>query len=154
MDGYEATRRIKATAAGSATPVIAITASAFEDARTNVIAAGVDDLLCKPFRPEDLFQLLGKALHLHYVFADDAPAVPGRLKSANLTAESLTSLPKEMIQAMRQAVAEGNMTRLTELIAKVEKVDTATAHALQALADQYEYEKLDQWLEKGGIGDE
>lgn len=154
MDGYEATRRIKATAAGSATPVIAITASAFEDSRAQVMAAGVDDYLRKPFQPEDLFEALGKSLDLHYVFAEEAPAAPGHLKAVHLTGASLAALPKDVIQAMRQAVAEGSMARLTELIAKVEKVDAATAHALQALADQYDYEKLNQWLGKGGIGDE
>jgi len=151
MDGYEATRRLKAM---SATPVIAITASAFEDARANVIAAGVDVYLRKPFRPEELFEALEKTLDLRYLFAEDTPAGPDRLETAPLTAQSLAAVPKDVIQSMRQSVAEGDMARLAELIAKVETIDGAAAHALQALADQYEYEKLDQWLGKKGIGDE
>jgi signal transduction histidine kinase/DNA-binding NarL/FixJ family response regulator len=146
MDGYEATRRLKATVAGSATPVIAITASAFEDARANVTAAGVDDYLRKPFRPEELFEALGKCLDLRYLFADETVNAPGHSKVAPLTEASRAALPKDMIVAMQQAVAEGNMARLTELIAQVEKVDSNAAHALQALADQYDYEKLNQWL--------
>jgi hypothetical protein len=54
-----------------------------------------------------------------------------------------------MIIAMQQAVAEGNMARLVELIAQVEKLDRATAQGLQALANRYDYENLSQWLEKG-----
>ena len=50
------------------------------------------------------------------------------------------------VSGMQQAVAEGNMARLTELIISVEKLDSATAQGLQALADQYDYEKLNQWL--------
>ncbi|MEI6259811.1 MAG: response regulator, partial [Deltaproteobacteria bacterium] len=150
MDGYEATRRIKATAAGNAIPVIAVTASAFEDDFEQVMATGMYAYLRKPFRTEDLFEMLGKCLGLHYVFADDTADTPGLLKAAPLTAESIAALPKDIVEAMRQAVEEGDMARLTELVAQVEKIDSATARGLQVLTDRYDYEKLGQWLEKGG----
>jgi signal transduction histidine kinase/CheY-like chemotaxis protein len=150
MDGYEATRRIKATAAGNAIPVIAVTASAFEDDFEQVMATGMYASLRKPFRTEDLFEMLGKCLGLHYVFADDTADAPGHNKAAPLTAESITALPKDIVDAMRQAVEEGNMDRLTELVAQVEMIDSTTARGLQALTDRYDYEKLDQWLKKGG----
>jgi hypothetical protein len=72
------------------------------------------------------------------------------VKAAPLTAESITALPKDIVEAMRQAVEEGDMVRLTELVAEVEKIDSATACGLQVLTDRYDYEKLGQWLEKGG----
>jgi PAS domain S-box-containing protein len=150
MDGYEATRRIKATAAGNAIPVIAVTASAFEDDFEQVMATGMYAYLRKPFRTEDLFEMLGKCLGLRYVFADDTADAPGHIEAAPLTAESITALPKDIVEAMQQAVEEGNMDRLTELVAQVEKIDSATARGLQVLTDRYDYEKLVQWLEKGG----
>jgi len=146
MDGYEATRRLKSTEVGRATPVIALTASAFEDTKERVMATGVDAYVRKPFRMEEICEVLGKHLGLRYVFAGETALAPDPLEAKPLTSESLASLPQEMVVAMRQAVAEGNMARLTELIAQVEKIDSATAHALQALADQYDYEKLNQWL--------
>jgi CheY-like chemotaxis protein/anti-sigma regulatory factor (Ser/Thr protein kinase) len=154
MDGYEATRRIKATEAGRAIPVIAITASAFEDTKEQVMATGVDAYVRKPFRMEEICEVLGKYLGLRYVFAGETSPAPGHLEAKPLTGESLAALPQDMIVAMRQAVAEGNMARLAELIASVEKLDSATAHALQALADQYDYDKLNQWLEKGGMNND
>jgi PAS domain S-box-containing protein len=149
MDGYEATRRIKATAAGGAIPVIAVTASAFEDDFEQVMATGMYAYLRKPFRTEDLFEMLGKCLGLHYVYADDT-ADTSHIEAAPLTTESITALPKDIVEAMQQAVEEGNMVRLTELVAQVEKIDSATARGLQVLTDRYDYEKLSQWLEKGG----
>jgi CheY-like chemotaxis protein len=130
-------------------PVIAVTASAFEDDFEQVMATGMYTYLRKPFRTEDLFQMLGKCLGLHYVFADDTADAPGHIISAPLTAESLTALPKDIVEAMRQAVEEGNMARLTKIVTQVEKIDSATARELRALTDRYDYEELGQWLEKG-----
>ncbi|MFZ4440875.1 MAG: PAS domain-containing protein, partial [Syntrophales bacterium] len=154
MDGYEATRRLKATEAGSKTPIIALTANAFEDSRQQVMATGVDAYVRKPFRMEEICEALGKYLGLRYVFAGETAPAPDHLDAKPLTGESLAALPKDMIVGMQQAVADGNMARLTELIASVEKLDSSTAHALQALADQYDYEKLNQWLEKGGMNND
>ena len=57
MDGWEATRLIKANNATCEIPVIALTAHAMESDRENAIDAGCDDYDTKPV---DLPRLLGK----------------------------------------------------------------------------------------------
>jgi two-component system, cell cycle response regulator DivK len=57
MDGWEATRRIKANPQTAAIPIIALTASAFESDRRKSLAAGCCDFDTKPV---DLPRLLGK----------------------------------------------------------------------------------------------
>ena len=57
MDGWEATRRLKADPATAAIPIIALTASAFESDREKSMAAGCCDFDTKPV---DLQRLLGK----------------------------------------------------------------------------------------------
>lgn len=147
MDGYEATRRIKAMETGRAVPIIAVTASAFEDSRNQVMATGVDGYLIKPFRPEELFRALRKSLGLRYVYDDKTDGLPEPLNAKPLAVESLTTLPEELVSTMRQAVDEGDMARLSELIDRVKKIDGVAARGLKALADRYDYERLGQVLE-------
>ena len=61
MDGWEATRRLKADPATRAIPVIALTAHAMVGDRERAIAAGADDYDTKPV---DLERLLEKIVRL------------------------------------------------------------------------------------------
>ncbi len=54
MDGYEATRQIKAIPALASIPVIAVTSYALSGDEAKATAAGCDGYVTKPFRPRDL----------------------------------------------------------------------------------------------------
>ncbi|GAB2867179.1 hypothetical protein GCM10027277_40200 [Pseudoduganella ginsengisoli] len=54
MDGYEATRRLRATPACRALPVIALTAGAFKNQQDAARAAGMDAFVAKPFNVDEL----------------------------------------------------------------------------------------------------
>ena len=54
VDGYEATRRIKADPALSVIPIIAVTSYALSGDEAKARAAGCDDYVTKPFSPRAL----------------------------------------------------------------------------------------------------
>ncbi len=58
MDGYEATRRILAAAAGKAPPIVAVTANTADADRARCFAAGMSDFVAKPVHKADLAQVL------------------------------------------------------------------------------------------------
>ena len=60
MNGFEATTAIREAEAGTGrhTPIVAMTANAMKGDREQCIAAGMDDYVSKPVRPQELFRVL------------------------------------------------------------------------------------------------
>ena len=54
LDGYEATRRIKADPALRSIPIIAVTSYALSGDESKARAAGCDDFIPKPYSPRQL----------------------------------------------------------------------------------------------------
>ena len=64
MNGYEATKAIRALPdkKTAATPIVAMTANAFEEDRQNALAAGMNGHAAKPIDVSKLMKLLGEIL--------------------------------------------------------------------------------------------
>jgi PAS domain S-box-containing protein len=83
MDGYEATQRIKATAKGQATVIVALTASAFEEDRALILSQGCDDFVSKPFREADIFNRLETHLGTRFIYEERGGSSSARQRSAD-----------------------------------------------------------------------
>ena len=63
MNGYDATRRIRASAGENARiPIIAVTANTFEDDRQEAFDAGMNAHVAKPFNPDELIATLAECI--------------------------------------------------------------------------------------------
>lgn len=72
MDGYTATKEIRKMAQYKELPIVALSASAMSHEREQAFASGMDDYICKPFVPSELYNKIAK-----YAYKDIA-----KLKSA------------------------------------------------------------------------
>lgn len=152
MDGYEATHRIKATPQGQETIIIALTASAFEEDRHIVLAAGCDDFLGKPFREAALWQKL--AQHLGVQFIDETGAASPLVaaeredQSPERLQRQLDALSVEEIEQLRQAAIACSDEEILTLIQRLLPAGSALAIELGHLANNFLFEPILHVLER------
>jgi CheY-like chemotaxis protein len=58
MNGIDATQAIRADSLNQTTPILAMTANAFDDDRQRCIAAGMNEHIAKPVDPDMLYETL------------------------------------------------------------------------------------------------
>ncbi len=139
MDGHEATQRIKATAQGQQTVIVAVSASVLSGEHSAVLADGCDDFVGKPYREEEIVACLIKHLGVQMIYADAAPSAAA---TDALLAFDLTALPAGWVVQARQAVVAADAKQLLQLAADVEGSQPALAAALREWVDNFDYDAI------------
>lgn len=140
MDGYEATRRIKASPEGRQTVVLALTASAFEEDRAEVLATGCDGFLRKPLDVEEVFGAMAEHLGVRYRYAEDLHAAeahkvaPDRRALATVAPELRTELARASLLLDAQAART--------IIQDIHVQAPELADALGQMVDDFRFDEL------------
>jgi PAS domain S-box-containing protein len=157
MDGHEATQRIKATPKGQSTIIIALTATAFEEDREEILLEGCDDFVRKPFRKDEIFDMLAKHLGVQFLHEEGpepqaaaGPAEGAAPATAALTPEALAELPPDWVANLQGATTRADLPQILSLAGQIREQDAALAETLAALAQNYEYKKILAWTELSG----
>ncbi|MRR51586.1 MAG: PAS domain S-box protein [Rhodocyclaceae bacterium] len=136
MDGYEATRRIRALPGGREVKIAALTASAFREDRGEILAAGCDDVLSKPLDEEQLFAAMERLLGLRYRYAEaPASAVPA-------SDIDLAGLPLALRDQLCRAARLLDVEATEQAIGRVRDVDPHVAEELEELVSTYRYDRI------------
>jgi signal transduction histidine kinase/DNA-binding NarL/FixJ family response regulator len=147
MDGYEATKQIKAHLKGQATVIIALTASAFDEERAMVLSAGCDDFVRKPFREEVIFEKMAKYLGVRYVHADShqPSEISSQLEETEsyvLRAESLNVMPPQWVAQLHQAALCTDEKMIFSLLEQISEESAPLANALADLVNNFRIDKV------------
>jgi two-component system sensor histidine kinase/response regulator len=153
MDGYTATRRIKATLQGQSTVIIALTASAFETERAMILAQGCDDFLRKPFRQTEIIDTLVRFLGVRFEYATTAPPVtdhPATGSGSELPGPILATMDHAWLDALRQATISADLDRMLVLIDDLRPAHGLLAQTLADLAHNFEHDMILQFIAQAG----
>jgi CheY-like chemotaxis protein/nitrogen-specific signal transduction histidine kinase len=140
LNGYEATQHIKSTTQGQATAVIALTASSFEGERHVILSAGCDDYLRKPFRENEMFEMMHKYLGVDYVYEAEVGIDDGRAPETPLQTADLTPVPAFLLNQLAQAIESIDLAQMDETIDEIRQQEPKTAEKLSRLVKQFEYD--------------
>ncbi len=145
MDGYEATRQIKTRAEvlGRTAIVVALTASAFEEERETVLAAGCDDFIRKPFHENEIFDALQRHLGLRFIYEATIPEpqVREHLLSDDLRT-AIEVLPAEWVAELRKSAVALDVERVLGLVEVIRPQDPHLADTLAEWVNDFEFDKL------------
>lgn len=138
MDGYEATRQIKALSRQAI--IIAITANVLEDKKELALQVGCDDYIVKPFNVSDIFSRIKVQLGVHYLYKKK-PDRPEILPVV-IDKESIALLADELQEQLKQAIACVDIETIEQLLEKISLQDTELSDAIRQKINSFEYELL------------
>jgi DNA-binding response OmpR family regulator len=105
--------------------------------------AGVDDLVCKPFKEELFFDKIRTHLDLEYRYEESGGFAETQSGGPVFPAAvSLSGLPAELLAQMKQAILGCDMDGFVLLLPQVEEMDPSAAASLRTLAEKYDYDDL------------
>ncbi|WOD40718.1 MHYT domain-containing protein [Nodosilinea sp. E11] len=146
LDGYGVARQVRQLPGGEATIIVAVTASVFEEQRSDCIAAGCNAVLPKPLQRSVLLEHVAHSLGLTYQYVD---AIEADSKSAQraifcrdqsrtpLTKDDFSGLSTDWLGQLHQAAQAADDRQVRQLIAQLPADYQALAQRLDCLVDDF-----------------
>ncbi|MBE9093463.1 response regulator [Tychonema sp. LEGE 07203] len=151
MDGFEAVRQIRAKeeATKPRTVIIALTASTFEERKGEIIAAGCDDFVRKPFQEQILFDKMACYLGARYIYQELPRLEPGALrrylaseKPDSFFLPLLAQMPRGWVQELYGAANDVNEELAIQIVDRISESHPILAEALKDLLVDYRLDRI------------
>lgn len=145
LNGQEATRRIRQAEAAQGlkpTVIVALTATAFEEKRQEILAAGCNHLIRKPFRAEDLFATLQQHLGtLSCQPGDQDRGQPGE-PPGQLAPEAIQGMPSAWIKDLHRAACQCSDAEVMALLKEMPMAQAEVAQVLAGYAKVFQFDRI------------
>ncbi|NQE32705.1 PAS domain S-box protein [Microcoleus asticus] len=155
LDGYEATKKIRAMEHGQTSIIIALTAQASQSDRTLALAAGCNDYISKPFRENTLFLKMAEYLGLEYVYQKEGTVQEKEETylccticpvSDALAPTLMATLSEAWLAQLEENAVCGDDGAIVELVSQLSPELAQLATRLTELANQYQFEQILQLI--------
>jgi CheY-like chemotaxis protein len=144
MDGKEACRQIRALPGGDQVRIVGLTASILHEERNELLKAGMDDIICKPYTHDEIFSCMEKLLNLSYLYED----VPTE-NETRADISRLAELPLSLQEALRAALYTFDGASVDSVVADISNTDAVLGSALAGYLAQSNHSAILQALEGG-----
>lgn len=145
MDGYEATRRIRASAKGKDTTIIALTASAFASEQTTILGAGCNDFVQKPFPESLIFEKIAQYIGARYIYTTPnvTPTPPTISPDTwNTLQTTLQQLSPTWVTQLHYAAAGADADLIDQLIKEIPTPDPLLISTLTQWVHNFSFELI------------
>jgi len=141
MSGLEATKRIKESESGVDTKIVAITAHALEEERIEILEAGCDDFIRKPYRDTEIFGALAKHLSVRFLYAEEEePAAT--IGEDDLDLEQLGKISPDLIENLREAVVRLDEGHCLKVAGMISDYNYELGRCLRRMVEDLQYRKI------------
>jgi signal transduction histidine kinase/DNA-binding response OmpR family regulator len=145
MDGYEATRKIRALPGGEGVKIVALTASAFKEQRKSILQAGCDGVVLKPFQAHELFDAMAEQLGVRYRY--ETPEEIPSIEPVEVSADKVSAIPQELRERLRLAALSLSNEELEIALVPLREIDPVLADSLARLAQEFRFDRIQALLE-------
>jgi two-component system sensor histidine kinase/response regulator len=160
LDGIESTRQIRALEQGyrladsgqafSQATIIAVSASALENQRKEILQPGLaDGFISKPFKETEILEVLAKHLGVEYLYADAPPHKESDQAGLppEVAAQGVADLPELLHSALQEATVNLDVDTLKDLLEQVQSRNSALATHMLRLIEVFNFDGLGQLLD-------
>ena len=121
--------------------IVAITASVFNEQRQDILTAGCDDVVNKPFKDYEIFQTMARMLDIEYLYEEHGEEAAPR-ERINLTKEMLADLPEDLLHELREATLLLDREAALEVISRIAVKAPDVVTGLIELVNNYQMDQL------------
>jgi CheY-like chemotaxis protein len=148
INGLEATWIIKNGELGQKTKIIALTASALEEERQQILAGKCDDYVRKPIQEQEIFDIMAKHLGLLYLYEENPNHDLSDSSEKDQNLIKIGKIPADVREEMNNAIVSLDKDLILQVIEKISQYDPATGSVFKKLAEHLDFGKLLSLLEK------
>ena len=143
MNGYDATRKIRTIDKGERVVIIALTASAFEHERREVLNAGCNDYMSKPFRYEELFNKMEHYLDIEFIYEEHETEEFEALDQTQVSLGLLLAdLNEELLRKLKFAAGNYSPGDVLAVTKEIALEDQLVADRIEQLVQNFDFGRI------------
>ena len=123
--------------------MVALTTSAFDHDREEILAAGFDDVILKPFREETILGVLAEQLRARFLYETaEVHASEHDGSDTRSDRDRMRAIPPALASTLGQAVEIGDVEAALAAIDRIAETDAALADTLRRMVKDYSFDAI------------